>query len=125
MPPSQLLLAQTRPRPGHHLLLSLLQVLHGNTACPHVVPFGDWSFTDSASCQARKRLPLAVFHSFDGDRARLDEPWQFVDLRLTVREEVAPRGTNRLWGGKNSRKVSFVQLRAQRASTSRRRARSS
>ena len=62
MPPSQLLLAQTHPRPGHHLLLSLLQVLHGNTACPHVVPFGGWSFTDSASCQARKRLPLAVFH---------------------------------------------------------------
>jgi len=27
----------------------------------------------------------------DGDRARLDEPWQLVDLRLTVREEVAPR----------------------------------
>jgi hypothetical protein len=42
--------------------LFLLQVLHGNTACQHVVHFGQWSFSDSAYCQARKRLPLAVFH---------------------------------------------------------------
>ncbi|WP_026012179.1 hypothetical protein [Singulisphaera acidiphila] len=42
--------------------MCLLQVLHGNTACQHVVYFGNWSFTDSAYCQARKRLPLAVFH---------------------------------------------------------------
>jgi Transposase DDE domain len=42
--------------------LFLLQVLHGNTACQHVVHFGQWSFTDSAYCQARKRLPLALFH---------------------------------------------------------------
>jgi DDE family transposase len=41
--------------------LFLMQVLHGNTACAHVVQFGGWSFTDSAYCQARKRLPLAVF----------------------------------------------------------------
>ncbi len=40
-----------------------MQVLHGNTAVSHVVHFGDWSFTDSAYCQARKRLPLAVFHA--------------------------------------------------------------
>jgi hypothetical protein len=43
--------------------LFLLQVLHGNTACSHVVHFGGWSFSDSAYCQARKRLPLAVFHA--------------------------------------------------------------
>jgi len=43
------------------LSLFLLQVLHGNTACLHVVHFGRWRFTDSAYCQARKRLPLAVF----------------------------------------------------------------
>jgi hypothetical protein len=41
----------------------LLQVLHGNTACQHVVHFGGWAFTDSAYCQARKRLPLAVYHA--------------------------------------------------------------
>jgi hypothetical protein len=44
------------------IYLFLMQVLHGNTACQHVVHFGGWTFTDSAYCQARKRLPLAVFH---------------------------------------------------------------
>jgi Transposase DDE domain len=49
--------------PATTIYLFLLQILHGNTACAHVVHFGDWSFTDSAYCQARKRLPLAVFHA--------------------------------------------------------------
>jgi hypothetical protein len=48
--------------PATTVYLFLLQVLHGNTACQHVVHFGGWSFTDSAYCQARKRLPLAVYH---------------------------------------------------------------
>jgi hypothetical protein len=48
--------------PTTTIWLFLLQVLHGNTACQHVVHFGGWGFTDSAYCQARKRLPLAVFH---------------------------------------------------------------
>ena len=48
--------------PATTVYLFLLQVLHGNTACQHVVHFGCWTFTDSAYCQARKRLPLAVFH---------------------------------------------------------------
>ena len=38
--------------------LFLLQVLHGNTACQHVVHFGEWAFSATAYCQARKRLPL-------------------------------------------------------------------
>jgi hypothetical protein len=42
--------------------LFLLQVLHGNTACQHVVQFGGRTFSDSAYCQARKRLPLRVYH---------------------------------------------------------------
>jgi hypothetical protein len=42
--------------------LFLLQVLHGNTACQHVVQFGGRTFSDSAYCQARKRLPLGVYH---------------------------------------------------------------
>ncbi len=46
--------------PATTLYLFLLQVLHGNTACQHVVHFGGWAFSDSAYCQARKRLPLAV-----------------------------------------------------------------
>lgn len=49
--------------PATTIYLFLLQILHGNTACTHVVHFGGWSFTDSAYCQARKRLPLAVFHA--------------------------------------------------------------
>jgi hypothetical protein len=40
--------------------LFLLQVLHGNTACQHVVHFGGWAFTAGAYCQARQWLPLAV-----------------------------------------------------------------
>ena len=40
--------------------LFILQILHGNTACSHVVHFGQWNFTDAAYCAARKRLPLAV-----------------------------------------------------------------
>jgi hypothetical protein len=44
------------------LYLFLLQILHGNTACSHVVQFGRWTFTDSAYCQARRRLPLRVYH---------------------------------------------------------------
>jgi hypothetical protein len=40
--------------------LFLLQILHGNTACSHVVHFGRWNFTDTAYRAARKRLPLGV-----------------------------------------------------------------
>ena len=40
--------------------LFILQILHGNTACSHVVHFGQWNFTDTAYCAARKRLPLGV-----------------------------------------------------------------
>jgi hypothetical protein len=49
--------------PATTIYLFLLQILHGNTACSHVVHFGVWSFSDSAYCQARKRLPLAVYHA--------------------------------------------------------------
>jgi hypothetical protein len=58
---------------GHHwrerqlgpvatVYLFLLQVLHGNTACRHVVHFARWAATAGAYCQARKRLPLGVLH---------------------------------------------------------------
>jgi len=42
------------------VLFFLLQILHGNTACEHVVHFGQWAFTASAYCKARRRLPLRV-----------------------------------------------------------------
>src|SRR3954462_2654486 len=49
--------------------LFLLQVLHGNTACSHVARFGGCSSPASAYCQARRRLPLAVFHRLLEDTA--------------------------------------------------------
>jgi hypothetical protein len=51
------------------IYLFLLQILHGNTACRHVVHFGCWTFSDSAYCQARKRLPLGVYHHLLGQTA--------------------------------------------------------
>jgi hypothetical protein len=43
--------------------LFLLQILHGNTACQHVVQFGQWAFSATAYCNARKRLPLRVLQA--------------------------------------------------------------
>jgi IS4 transposase len=47
--------------PATTIYLFMLQVLHGNTACQHVVQFGRRVFTDVAYCAARQRIPLAVF----------------------------------------------------------------
>ena len=41
--------------------LFLTQILHGNTAINELVRISGLSFTDSAYCQARSRLPLALF----------------------------------------------------------------
>jgi len=41
----------------------LIQVLHGNTALTHVSILADRLFSASAFCQARARLPLAVFRA--------------------------------------------------------------
>jgi hypothetical protein len=41
--------------------LFLLQVLHGNTACSHVPRLGGVCCSGEAYCQARGRLPLALF----------------------------------------------------------------
>ena len=46
--------------PAATLSLFLLQVLHGNAACRHVVHLGQRAFSATAYCRARKRLPLAV-----------------------------------------------------------------
>jgi len=43
------------------LHLFALQILHGNTACPHVLRLGAVECTDEAYVQGRQRLPLAVF----------------------------------------------------------------
>jgi hypothetical protein len=41
----------------------LIQILHGNTALTHVSLMAGRAFTASAFCQARSRLPLAVFRT--------------------------------------------------------------
>jgi hypothetical protein len=41
----------------------LIQILHGNTALNHVSLMAGRAFTASAFCQARSRLPLAVFRT--------------------------------------------------------------
>lgn len=43
--------------------LFALQILHGNTACQHVPRLGAVACTGGAYCQARLRLPLALFQS--------------------------------------------------------------
>jgi hypothetical protein len=48
------------------IYLFILQILHGNTACTHVVHFGQGNFTDTAYCAARKRLPLGVLRRLVG-----------------------------------------------------------
>jgi hypothetical protein len=64
--------------------LFLLQILHRNTACAHLPRLTHQSFTPSAYCQARARLPLSV--------------WQAVLRRLT--EALHPvEGATGLWRG--------------------------
>lgn len=41
----------------------LLQVLHGNTACAHLPHLVGLSFTASAFCKARSKLPLGLFEA--------------------------------------------------------------
>lgn len=48
------------------LQLFALQILHGNTACPHVPRLGAVECTGEAYGQARQRLPLAVFERLLG-----------------------------------------------------------
>ena len=48
--------------PVETIFLFLAQILHGNTSCAHVRQLGNFAFTRSAYCEARKRLPVAVFH---------------------------------------------------------------
>ena len=43
--------------------LFILQILHGNTACAHLPHLAGRTFSASAFCQARARLPLALLHA--------------------------------------------------------------
>lgn len=63
------------------ILWFILQVLHGNTALTHITLKARRLFTESAYCQARARLPLAVFRGL----------LQFVIRALVPRTEVEGR----------------------------------
>ncbi len=47
--------------PVETIYLFITQILHGNTSCAHVRQFGNFAFTRSAYCEARKRLPVEIF----------------------------------------------------------------
>lgn len=49
--------------PAETIWAFLLQVLHGNTACSHVVRLAQLNCSGAAYCNARARLPLAVYQT--------------------------------------------------------------
>ena len=65
--------------PAQLIWAFLLQVLHGNTACAHVVRLARLSCSAAAYCSARARLPLAVYeqilqHTSQAARQSFREP---------------------------------------------------
>jgi hypothetical protein len=70
-----------------HLFLS--QILRGNTAITHLVRISGRSFTASAYCQARSRLPLALFRELlrrvaDRIRPEIDDNGRWHGHRVFV-----------------------------------------
>lgn len=63
--------------------LFLLQMLHGNTACSHVPRLGGVACSGEAYCQARSRLPLALFRC----------------LLLLIRDRLPQISPDGLWRG--------------------------
>jgi len=47
--------------PFNTVIVFLIQILHGNTACAHACRLSGLNVTASAYCQARRRLPLRLF----------------------------------------------------------------
>ena len=64
--------------PAQTVWAFLLQVLHGNTACEHVVRIAQLSCTASAYCAARARLPLAVVQRLLAQTSRAARSVQFA-----------------------------------------------
>ena len=64
----------------------LLQILHGNTACAHLPHLAGLSFTASAFCKARGKLPLKLFEAILRGSAR--------SLRATVVTEPTKLGVS-------------------------------
>ena len=66
----------------------LLQLLHQNTACDHVPHLMKGGFTAEAYCQARKRLPLALFNRLVSS---------VIDALGTCRDRAALWCGHRVW----------------------------
>lgn len=66
------------------LLWFVSQVLHGNTSLAHITLKARRAFTEPAYCQARSRLPLAVFRAV---------------LRFVIRVQVPSTEAEGLWRG--------------------------
>jgi hypothetical protein len=69
--------------------LFLTQILHGNTAITHLVRISGLSFSGSAYCQARSRLPLALFQELlrrvaDRIRPAIDDTGKWHGHRVFV-----------------------------------------
>jgi DDE family transposase len=69
--------------------LFLTQILHGNTAINHLVRISGLTFTGSAYCQARSRLPLALFQELirrvaDKLRPQIDDTGTWHGHRVFV-----------------------------------------
>lgn len=74
---AELTFRETELTPGNTLALFLRQVACGNVACAAVRHLAGSDFTDSAWCQARKRLPIDLIRQahqllVDGARRELD-----------------------------------------------------
>lgn len=62
--------------PTRTLRVFAAQVAHGNTAIAHAIRLVGGGFSESAYCQARARLPVAVLRAvFDEDVARARDEW--------------------------------------------------
>lgn len=64
----------------------IIQVLHGNTALKHISLLSERTFTDSAYCQARAKLPLRIYQAV---------------LRALIRALVPDTRTKGLWLGRH------------------------
>ncbi len=60
--------------PAQTIWAFLLQVLHGNTACTHVVRLAPLACSAAAYCAARARLPLAVYQRILEQTSRAARP---------------------------------------------------
>lgn len=82
--------------PGHTLALFARQIAHGNVACSAVRHLAGEDFSDSAWCQARKRLPLELIQQVH--RSMIDEARRELDQSDNIRDQSYRWRSHRLYG---------------------------